>query len=487
MQERMAELVLKKAMNRIKEEFPPLIPAVNLLSPKAVQEPLGKPKEWLVDSWVSLATDGEYLFYDPDALLMDFRESGLMGVQYSVLHVMMHCVLGHLEMDGLYRDRQLLWTVMDREVTHLLSELGMEYEHHDLNGRNISFYNKGMNDVLGTCYDIGCYFKVKNNRSVRRRILREGRNLQIDSHRLWSEQKTEKKNVDMRPVNQSDKAGKDSRNGKDDKGSSSTAADKGKNAEAWGKVRDMLAGGKEGPIQGILLKELQYGRRHEYGSGSMGATELVKARGENQNSYHHILTELLQNKESAKVSPDAIDNMLYQYGLELYGNVPLIEPPDCEERIELNTICVAIDTSGSCSADIAERFLRETYNVLRDIRGISQGGEVYLFQCDDELQSEEYFSSLAELPGEGQERMELHGFGGTSFIPVFQRVEELHRKECKQIDCLIYFTDAEGDYPTEKPDYPVLFILPTSAEEIQHNWFLREQVPAWIQKVGLDE
>jgi len=109
-----------------------------------------------------------------------------------------------------------------------------------------------------------------------------------------------------------------------------------------------------------------------------------------------------------------------------------------------------------------------------------------LFQCDDVLQGEEYYGSLEDFPENGEE-MTLHGFGGTSFEPVFRRVEELQNQEDKTIDCLIYLTDAYGTYPERMPDYPVFFILPMTAEEIEKDSFLREKVPRWIQKVGLEE
>jgi predicted metal-dependent peptidase len=52
---------------------------------------------------------------------------------------------------------------------------------------------------------------------------------------------------------------------------------------------------------------------------------------------------------------------------------------------------------------------------------------------------------------------ELKGGGGTNFIPAFEKVEELGIRP----DCLIFFTDGYGTFPTEPPPYPVVWVMTT--------------------------
>lgn len=49
----------------------------------------------------------------------------------------------------------------------------------------------------------------------------------------------------------------------------------------------------------------------------------------------------------------------------------------------------------------------------------------------------------------------LAGGGGTRFTPAFEWVE----REGLRPDLLVYFTDAQGEFPARAPDYPVLWLV----------------------------
>ena len=49
----------------------------------------------------------------------------------------------------------------------------------------------------------------------------------------------------------------------------------------------------------------------------------------------------------------------------------------------------------------------------------------------------------------------LGGGGGTRFVPVFDWAERQDRAP----DLLIYFTDAEGEFPKVPPNFPVLWLV----------------------------
>lgn len=95
---------------------------------------------------------------------------------------------------------------------------------------------------------------------------------------------------------------------------------------------------------------------------------MITASKNRGNSYYEILMEHVRLSEKVQDAPDAIDPMLYHYGLALYKDVPLIESPEETEQFRMDTVCVAVDTSGSCSGEVASRFLRETCNIFRDIK-----------------------------------------------------------------------------------------------------------------------
>jgi predicted metal-dependent peptidase len=79
---------------------------------------------------------------------------------------------------------------------------------------------------------------------------------------------------------------------------------------------------------------------------------------------------------------------------------------------------------------------------------------VTVIQCDYDIQSVETYTSDTGIPREG---WKASGFGGTSFVPVFNYVNE-HMGELNP-NCLIYLTDGYGDAPDNPPPYPVMWII----------------------------
>jgi predicted metal-dependent peptidase len=116
-------------------------------------------------------------------------------------------------------------------------------------------------------------------------------------------------------------------------------------------------------------------------------------------------------------------------------------------------VCVALDTSGSVSPRELAEFVAELDALKGEVRA-----RVTLFACDAGLDARgpwifESFEPLVLPPA-------LGGGGGTSFVPVFEWLEREHRRP----DVLLYFTDAEGEFPLLAPDYPVLWLVKGRAE-----------------------
>jgi predicted metal-dependent peptidase len=111
-------------------------------------------------------------------------------------------------------------------------------------------------------------------------------------------------------------------------------------------------------------------------------------------------------------------------------------------------IHVAIDVSGSVTeADLAE-FLGEL-NALKGTTPV----RITLFACDSDLA--EGAPWVFEAWDELRLPQQFAGGGGTSFAPVFEWIDRAGR----QPDTLLYFTDAEGEFPKDAPNYPVLWLV----------------------------
>ena len=63
------------------------------------------------------------------------------------------------------------------------------------------------------------------------------------------------------------------------------------------------------------------------GGSSMG----IEAAGENRSDYRDLLRSYTMLRERRLEDPEMIDTDWYTLGLELYGNVPIIEFPESSE------------------------------------------------------------------------------------------------------------------------------------------------------------
>lgn len=184
--------------------------------------------------------------------------------------------------------------------------------------------------------------------------------------------------------------------------------------------------------------------------------------------------------EEIRLSEEEFDYIYYSYGLEHYGNLPLIEPLEYRESQKVREFVIAIDTSASCSGRAVAAFLRKTYSLLKDRESFFEKINVHILQCDAQVHNDEKVTNEEELE-EFLCRGKLTGFGATDFRPVFDYVETLReQKEFENLKGLIYFTDGYGIYPEKMPDYQVIFAF---LEEDEN----RAPVPPWSMKVILEE
>ncbi len=117
-------------------------------------------------------------------------------------------------------------------------------------------------------------------------------------------------------------------------------------------------------------------------------------------------------------------------------------------RSHMVDIVVALDISGSIATKEIKEFLAEVDQIKAQVRA-----RISLHACDTEVSAEgpwEY-----EPWDELKLTIQFQGGGGTRFTPVFDWVE--NQEKCP--DLLVYFTDAEGEFPEQEPQYPVLWLV----------------------------
>ena len=175
---------------------------------------------------------------------------------------------------------------------------------------------------------------------------------------------------------------------------------------------------------------------------------------------------------------DAYEPGFYSYGLSLYGNVALIEPPEYKETYLIRDFVIAIDTSGSVQGKTVQRFMQKTYNILKSTESFFTKVNIFIIQCDTLVMDAVQITSQSEFD-RYLAAMELKGFGGTDFRPVFDYVDELCKNgRLTRLKGMIYFTDGYGTFPEHKPMYDTVFAFLEEPSEF---------VPPWAIKLILTE
>jgi predicted metal-dependent peptidase len=111
------------------------------------------------------------------------------------------------------------------------------------------------------------------------------------------------------------------------------------------------------------------------------------------------------------------------------------------------TVVVGVDTSGSIGKEELDMFMAEMSGILEDVRP----EQIVIMWCDAEVGRVDYVEDTDDL---NTVRCKgAPGGGGTSFVPVFERIDE----EGITPEALVYLTDGMGTFPSAAPNYPVIW------------------------------
>jgi predicted metal-dependent peptidase len=222
---------------------------------------------------------------------------------------------------------------------------------------------------------------------------------------------------------------------------------------------------------------LASGRQASEERGSLDRILAISNR--RRTDYRAFLRRFAVLRELTTIDPDSFDYGFYNYGLQVYGNMPLIEENEYREANRIRTLVIAIDTSASCQETLVQRFVNETAAVLESIAGFYETFEVHILECDEHVQGERVLHSTGELERYAQDFHVRGGFG-TDFRPVFARVEEMRKTgEIRDLAGLMYFTDGMGVYPEKPTDYDTAFVF-FKDDELDDS-----KVPDWALRLYL--
>lgn len=229
-----------------------------------------------------------------------------------------------------------------------------------------------------------------------------------------------------------------------------------------------------------LLRSGNPRRRRKAGTAKRNHSQyLVPASGQ-RGDYRSILIGLSSYREDSRLNPDEFQYSWYSYGLQLYGNMPFIEPLEYSEERKIADLVIVIDTSGSCEKDLVRVFLEETRGILEQERLFFRSFCLHLIQCDNRIQRDDCVHNKEEFE-KYLGNLEIRGGGGTDFRPAFERIGELRQQgELRDLRGILYFTDGCGWYPKKEPDYQVWFVM------LNHH-FDAIDMPDWVHRLVLEE
>ena len=365
------------------------------------------------DRTMFIAADGESLYYS-GAYLSDRFLRSPAAVNRIYLHTILHCILRHIAKKR-GRDSAVWDLSCDIAAESILDELAYPcVAIPAARPLRQKIYGE-LQETMKVLTAEGIYRELLRQKLPEYELARLQREFFADDHGLWDPE------------------------GQDDEKQQ-------RQDQRW----QDLAGRAQTAMDTVLGGQAQ---------GGEAIYEQVKVASRESVDYRAFLRRFAAYREVMEADGDAFDYTFYTYGLQLYGNMPLIEPPETREEKRVEDFVIAIDTSMSTSGEMVRAFLEETYSILRSASTFTRRVNIRVLQCDDQLRRDDAITSLDELRSY-MESFQLSGGSATDFRPVFEHVDRLREAGVfTQLRGMLYFTDGMGIFPKKRPDYETAFIL----------------------------
>lgn len=414
-----------------------------------LREPIDR-MELIPDPAAGLATDGVHIFYAPDAA----------PDRAAVEHMLMHCLFRHL-------------LIPEKAVTaiwDLACDLSAEFLRAEFFPSREGRLNRLLIvDALGEEVDprvAGAVYRALMDRFEDELDLLYAR-YRRDDHRYWTAPPLNRLFEDI-PAPRGGMPGE-----APCEGCPRWDGDDGSSYEEW--KRETLEGfwpSEDGLPGGVALTG-----RHGLAPGCREEKMLLRQQG--KHDFSRYLRRFSITREEIRLDMGSFDYIPYYYGLERYGNMPLVEPLEYAESHRVEQLVIAIDTSASCSRPVVERFLAEIQRILMGHEYFFKRMDVHIIQCDAIVQSDVVIHSTEEWKSYTKDIV-IKGRSGTDFRPVFALVEKLRQAgELKNLKGLMYFTDGDGVYPQRQTPYETAFVF-SDRRALEYSY------PDWIIPLCLD-
>lgn len=381
-----------------------------------------------------VAVDGFQIYYGPDYLLK-LHQQGRKEVNRAYLHMVMHCLFGH--MDGRKGRDERFWNLAcDMASESIIDGLTKTCIRRPPSMFRREQYQRLLRQGIRVMNAERIYQKLEEAGLNEKQLVRLEAEFFVDGHDLWEADKTNQQII--------------------------------RRQNRWKDNREKMQ------------TELESFGTENGGEDDRDLLEQVQAENREKVDYREFLRKFAVLKEENLVDPDSFDPVFYSFGLEMYGNMPLVEPLETREVFRVEDFVIVIDTSMSCSGELVLRFLEETCSVLASSESFFHKVNIHILQCDEKVQADAKITNREEMEAYMKD-FAIVGHGGTDFRPAFAYVQQMQkRREFTHLKGLLYFTDGKGIYPLQKPGYDTAFVF------VKEN-YSDLSVPGWAMKVVLSE
>ena len=398
-----------------------------------------------------LGTDGESLYFQPRFLAERYAYHPVL-VNRAYLHSILHCIFRH-PFEEEVREEELWNLACDIAVEYVIDTLELPVVERLIPDIRREWYQRLEKEI--PVLSAQAIYHYLTNMPV---SAGESSSLQaqflVDDHAFWmcAQKKQEEEKADESVQEKS--AGEELKERQREE-KQKTVKQYWQRVSEQTQMRMETDGSKTVPVH--LLQQVHVENRERF-------------------SYRSFLKKFAVRKEVMRVDTDSFDTVFYCYGLEHYGNLPLVEPLEYKEIKEIDEFVIAIDTSGSCSGKLVKAFLQQTCEVLLDTESFSRKVNIHILQCDDEVQEDIVIKKTSDWQ-EYMEDFTVKGMGKTDFRAVFAHVEKLQQRgELKRLKGLLYFTDGYGIFPSKRPPYDTVFVF-------ADDYYNDKDVPVWAMKL----
>lgn len=433
-QQELAKEILQLSRNQLLIHFRFLANAVSRLGLEESQS-------------VRFACDGKRIMYAPRAILQYYKnDKNYINRMY--LHCMFHCMMQHMYTSENYQG--VYWNLAcDIAVEEMILNLHQPYLATHRDGAQRATLEVLKNQLPAMNAEL-LYHHFVNNPPQESDLEALIATFEIDDHAGWAtngqHQDSDEENADSKKESQ------DMENDMD--------------KDSWEKI-----------ARRALVELENFERESDMDMDAM--IQQLKMVTRTKQDYKKFLQKFFAMGEVMQLNMDEFDNIFYTYGLELYGNVPLIEPLEYKEDKRIRDFAIVIDTSASVSGNMVQGFLQKTYDILMQSENFFSKINLYLIQCDSKIQEVVKLTSREEIQTY-IDTMEIKGLGNTDFRPAFEYIDQLMLNgELKNLKGILYFTDGEGIFPGKRPKYETAFVF-------LDNYKDQPVVPPWAMKIILN-